>query len=69
MMATGDEDDSKLVACLRATMTAQSNILMINCVEPSPLMIEHSLPSIKFCSSLREHIKKKMKKYKDKTSR
>ena len=25
-------------------------------------MIEHSLPSLKFCSSLREHIKKKMKR-------
>lgn len=62
LMGTGDDDESKLVACLRQSLTAQSNVLLINCVEPSPVMVEHSLPSLKFCSSLREHIKKKMKR-------
>lgn len=62
VLGTGDDEESKLVACLRQTLTIQSNVLLVNCVEPSPFMIEHSLPSLKFCSSLREHIKKKMKR-------
>ena len=51
--------DSKLVQCLSPTLTVKSNILIVACVEPIPEMLTHTLPGLKFCSSLREHIKSK----------
>jgi hypothetical protein len=51
-----EDTETKLVACLRNTMSQNSNILMINCIDPSPQMFEHSLPSLKFCASMRDQI-------------
>ena len=39
-----------------------TNILLVNCINPSIQNIQHSVPALKFCSSLREHIKKKLTK-------
>lgn len=44
-------------------MGLDSQILVITCVDPNPTAIEHSLPALKFCASLREQIHKKLKKY------
>ena len=49
-----EDTETKLVSCLRSTMSQSSNILLINCVDPSPQMFEHSLPSLKFCASMRD---------------
>ena len=43
-------------------MGLDSQILVITCVDPNPVSIEHSLPALKFCASLREQIHKKIKK-------
>jgi len=56
------EDETKLISCLRSTMGLDSQILVITCVDPNPVSIEHSLPALKFCASLREQIHKKIKK-------
>ena len=49
-----EDTETKLVSCLRNTMSQNSNILLINCIDPSPSMFEHSLPSLKFCASMRD---------------
>lgn len=61
--------DSKLVQCLSPTLTTRSNILLMACVEPIPEMLNHSLPGLKFCSSLREHIKSKFQLAEKKVSK
>lgn len=51
-----EDTETKLVGSLRSTMSPSSNILIINCVDPSVQMFEHSLPSLKFCASVRDQI-------------
>ena len=58
-----EDTETKLVGCLRSTMSPNSNILMINCVDPNTSMFHHSLPSLKFCASMRDQIHKRLKKY------
>lgn len=57
-----DETETKLIGCLRSTLTLSSNILIVNCVDPGAMLFEHCLPSLKFCASIREQIQKKLKK-------
>ena len=49
-----EDTETKLVSCLRSTMSQTSNILLISCVDPDQQMFEHSLPSLKFCASMRD---------------
>ena len=56
-----DEGDSKIVNCLRNTLTTSSNILVICCVNPGPQYFEHSLPAIKFCARIRDYVMRKTK--------
>ena len=46
-------------------MTKESNILIVNCVDPGQHMFEHCLPALKFSSSIREQIQRKLKKIRD----
>lgn len=57
-----DDTETKLVACLRQGMSPESSVLLLSCVDPAPQMVEHCLPALKFCASLREQINKKWKK-------
>lgn len=59
-----DETETKLLGCLRNTLTNKSNILVISCVDPGQHLFEHCLPSLKFCASIKEQISKKLKKIK-----
>ena len=57
-----DEGDSKLINCLRNTMTSQSNMLVICCVNPGGGHFDHSLPAIKFCARIRDYVMRKTQK-------
>ena len=58
-----DEGDSKLINCLRNTMTSQSNMLVICCVNPGGGHFDHSLPAIKFCARIRDYVMRKTQKH------
>lgn len=60
--STIDDEDSKLVNCLRNTLTSQSNIVFICCANPAPQHYEHNLPAIKFAARIRDCIIRKMNK-------
>ena len=51
-----DEGDSKIVNCLRNTLTTSSNILLVCCVNPGGPYFEHSLPALKFCARIRDYV-------------
>lgn len=57
-----EDTETTLVGALRSSMTVASNILVINCVDPTVQMFEHSLPSLKFCASVRDQVQKKLSK-------
>jgi anti-sigma28 factor (negative regulator of flagellin synthesis) len=60
VVTTIDDGESKIVNCLRNTLTTTSNVLLINCVNPGQVYYEHSLPAIKFCARIRDCIIKKL---------
>lgn len=55
-----NDEDSKIVNCIRNTMTSNSNIVLICCVNPGISHFEHSLPAIKFCARIRDCILSKL---------
>mmetsp|Transcript_30795 Transcript_30795/g.30289 ORF Transcript_30795/g.30289 Transcript_30795/m.30289 type:complete len:150 (+) Transcript_30795:1136-1585(+) len=58
--ASMEDGDSKIVNCLRNTLTTTANILMVCCVNPGENYFEHSLPALKFCARIRDCIMKKL---------
>lgn len=59
MNSNVDDGDAKIINCLRNTLTTQSNIVLICCVNPGQSYYEHALPALKFCARIRDCIIKK----------
>lgn len=64
-----DDGESKLINCLRNTLTSTSNAVVICCVNPGQAYFDHSLPALKFCARIRDCILRKTNKRPDRKDR
>jgi hypothetical protein len=55
-----EDSEAKIINCLSNTLTHQSNIVLVACVNPSPGAIEHSVPAVKFIARIRDCIVRKL---------
>ena len=54
-----DEAESPFINCLRPTLQADSQVVLINCVTPNKAIFKHTLPSVMFCEKIRDAILKR----------